>query len=122
MKPRGIFARAFLSYSRAKIEDIVEKRCGPDEKEVMRLVERACRSDEELGLSAAVARDAVTIAFAITVSYHVVEVVLAGGSAAESMVPLVAAYDHISGTWGAPIAVSIPDTSSDNHDYSHIFM
>lgn len=38
------------------------------------------------------------------------------------MVPLVAAYDHTSGTWGAPLAVNIPDTSTDYHDYSHIFM
>jgi len=61
----GIFARAFFAYSRAKIEDLVEKRHGPDEKDVMRRVEHACRSDEELALSSAVARDLLTIFFVV---------------------------------------------------------
>lgn len=38
------------------------------------------------------------------------------------MVPMVAAYDHGSGRWGDSLAVSIPDRSTDPHDYPHIFM
>ena len=61
----GIFARAFLAYSRAKIETMVEKRHGQDETEVMRRVEHVCRSDVELGLSAAIARDLIIMVFAV---------------------------------------------------------
>ncbi|MHC4201849.1 MAG: hemolysin family protein, partial [Planctomycetota bacterium] len=60
----GVFARAFLTYSCAKIEDLVERRHGHDEGKVKRLVERAIRSDAEIVLSAAVARDLLGLVFA----------------------------------------------------------
>jgi putative hemolysin len=84
----GVFARAFLAYSRAKIEALVEKRHGQDDEEVMRLVERACRSDTELGLSAAVARDLLTIAFALASFFRVIDVELSGGGSLEKPLAL----------------------------------
>jgi len=108
----GMFARAFFAYSRAKIESLVEKRHGQDEKEVKRRVEHACRSDEEIGLSAAVARDLVTIAFAIAASCHAFGAAKSGnGSVMEALAPWVAAWIVVVGllarTAGANFAEGI---------------
>jgi CBS domain containing-hemolysin-like protein len=106
----GVFARAFLAYSRAKIEALVEKRHGQDEEEVMRLVERACRSDTELGLSAAVARDVLTIAFALTAFYHAVETVLSGGgSLVRPVAPWIAAWVVVVGVLARTVGANFAE-------------
>ena len=38
-----------------------------------------------------------------------------------SMEPIVAAYNHGSNTWSTPVGIGIPDSSTDNHDYPHMF-
>ena len=38
-----------------------------------------------------------------------------------SMEPIVAAYDHGSNTWSTPVGIGIPDSSTDNHNYPHMF-
>ena len=37
------------------------------------------------------------------------------------MEPYVAAYDHGTNAWSTPVGIGILDSSTDNHDYSHIF-
>ncbi len=70
----GVFARAFMAYSCAKLEDLVEWRHGHDEEKVKRLVERAIRSDAEIVLSAAVARDLLGLTFAVLVAIRLGEI------------------------------------------------
>lgn len=105
----GIFARAFLAYSRAKIEDIVEKRRGQDEKEVARMVERICRSDEELGLSSAVARDIVTVAFAFLVFRHADLTRTPGLSFARVVAPWVLAWIVVVGVFARTIGTNLSE-------------
>jgi CBS domain containing-hemolysin-like protein len=104
----GMFARAFLAYSRAKVEALAEKRVGPDEEAVMRLVERACRSDTELGLSAAVARDVLTIAFALT-AFHHAAADPGAGSLARAVAPWVAAWVAVVGVLARTIGANLAE-------------
>ncbi len=106
----GVFARAFLAYSRAKVESLVEKRLGPDEQAVTRVVERACRSDTELGLSSAVARDILTIAFALTAFHHAAETVASGSdSLVRAVAPWIAAWVIIVGVLARTIGANLAE-------------
>ncbi|MHC4247565.1 MAG: hemolysin family protein [Planctomycetota bacterium] len=105
----GAFARAFLAYSRAKVEALVEKRHGQDEKEVMRLVERACRSDTELGLSAATARDILTIGFALLAFRHAGGAAAPDGSLARAVAPWVAAWVVVVGVLARTVGANFAE-------------
>ena len=37
------------------------------------------------------------------------------------MAPMIAAFDHDLKRWGDPVRIPIPDSSTDNHDYPHLF-